>query len=139
MGRKRKQRRGVERGASTREVTHPNAAGIDLGSEGSYVAVPADRDAQPVRRFGCYTQDLHELADWLGQCGIDTVAISPIVSTPSIGPNKHLRREEKKRCLHRVGIFQAPMALRNSRMKAGRSGHALLVMRFPSTTTSASS
>jgi len=75
MGRKRKQRGGVERGRSTREVTHPNAAGIDLGSTGSYVAVPADRDAQPVRSFGCYTQDLHELADWLGRCGIDTVAM----------------------------------------------------------------
>ena len=67
--------RGVERGRTAREVTHPNAAGIDLGCDGSYVAVPPDRDAQPVRRFGCYTPDLEALADWLAACGVDTVAM----------------------------------------------------------------
>ena len=30
---------------------NPNAAGIDCGSEEHYVAVPADRDAAPVRSF----------------------------------------------------------------------------------------
>ena len=67
--------RQVARGATSREVRHPNAAGIDLGCNGSYVAVPAERDPQPVRRFGCYTPDLEALADWLVQCGIDTVAM----------------------------------------------------------------
>ena len=47
------------------EVMHPNAAGIDIGAEESYVAVPEDRDAQPVRKFGCFTEDLHALANWL--------------------------------------------------------------------------
>ena len=37
------------------QIIHENAAGIDIGAEASYVAVPADRDAQPVRRFGCFT------------------------------------------------------------------------------------
>jgi hypothetical protein len=35
------------------EVIHPNAAGIDIGNESHYVAVPPARDSQPVRRFGC--------------------------------------------------------------------------------------
>jgi transposase len=37
--------------------------------------VPADRDEQPVRSFGCFTADLYALADWLEQCGIETVAM----------------------------------------------------------------
>jgi len=57
------------------EVIHPNAAGIDLGSEENWVAVPSDRDEQPVRSFGCFTEDLHALARWLETCGIDTVAM----------------------------------------------------------------
>lgn len=54
---------------------NPNAAGIDCGSESHYVAVPADRDPQPVRRFRTFTTDLRRLADWLTACGIETVAI----------------------------------------------------------------
>jgi transposase len=57
------------------EVVHPNAAGIDVGNASHYVAVPADRDAEPVREFECFTQDLNRLADWLGQCRIQTVAM----------------------------------------------------------------
>jgi transposase len=52
-----------------------NAAGIDIGSEFHFVAVPADRDEQPVRRFSAFTVDLLALADWLKQCGIDTVVM----------------------------------------------------------------
>jgi hypothetical protein len=37
--------------------------------------VPADRDPQPSRRFGTFTQDLLALARWLKQCGIRTVAM----------------------------------------------------------------
>ena len=33
------------------EVTNPNAAGIDIGSASHYVAVPADRDDEPVREL----------------------------------------------------------------------------------------
>jgi len=54
---------------------HLNAAGIDVGGESHYVAVPADRDPQPVRQFGCFTPDLYQLADWLEACGVDTVAM----------------------------------------------------------------
>jgi len=57
------------------EVVHPNAAGIDIGNAAHYVAVPPDRDAEPVRRFDCFTQDLHAMADWLKRCGIATMAM----------------------------------------------------------------
>ncbi len=57
------------------EIVHPNAAGIDIGNAAHYVAVPPDRDRQAVRRFECFTEDLKKMADWLIQCGIDTVAM----------------------------------------------------------------
>ncbi|MGE3509046.1 MAG: IS110 family transposase [Vicinamibacterales bacterium] len=53
----------------------PNAAGIDCGSRYHHVAVPPDRDGEPVRRFQTLTPDLHRLADWLQACGVDTVAM----------------------------------------------------------------
>lgn len=56
-------------------LVNPNAAGIDIGSREHYVCVPADRDDQPVRSFSTFTQDLNALADWLIQCGIETVAM----------------------------------------------------------------
>ncbi len=57
------------------QVVNPNAAGIDIGSEVHYVAVPPDRDSEPVRSFKCFTADLNRLADWLDECGIETVAM----------------------------------------------------------------
>jgi transposase len=56
-------------------LTHPNAAGIDIGSAAHLVAVPADRDDEPVREFKSFTADLQALADWLEACGVDTVAM----------------------------------------------------------------
>lgn len=56
-------------------ITHPNAAGIDIGSASHFVAVPAERDAEPVREFPSFTADLNALADWLTACGVDTVAM----------------------------------------------------------------
>ena len=60
---------------AVQEVVHPNAAGIDIGAKQNWVAVPADRDEQPVRSFGCFTEDLRAMALWLQACGIDTVAM----------------------------------------------------------------
>src|SRR4051812_28184893 len=54
---------------------HPNAAGLDIGSEEIVVAVPADRDSQPIRVFATFTPDLHALVAWFVACGIDTVAM----------------------------------------------------------------
>jgi transposase len=57
------------------EVVHPDAAGIDIGNESHYAAVPPSRDSQPVRRFGCTTAELKTIAAWLQQCRIRTVAM----------------------------------------------------------------
>ena len=57
------------------EVVHPQAAGIDIGNESHYVAVPPNLDPQPVRCFGCTTAELKKMAEWLTQCGIRTVAL----------------------------------------------------------------
>lgn len=56
-------------------VINPNAAGIDIGGAFHFVAVPSDRDEKPVRRFESFTEDLNQLANWLKQCGIKTVAM----------------------------------------------------------------
>jgi transposase len=75
----RKQRREMTRKMHSEdlslEVVHPHAAGIDIGNEAHYVAVPPDRDNKSVRRFGCTTAELKEMAVWLKQCGIRTVAM----------------------------------------------------------------
>ena len=57
------------------EVEHPNAAGIDIGAKAIWVSVREDCASDPVRSFGTMTTDLHELADWLHDCGVDTVAM----------------------------------------------------------------
>jgi transposase len=57
------------------EVIYPNAAGIDVGSASHWVAVPADRDEQPVREFRSFTAELNALADWLDGCRIETVVM----------------------------------------------------------------
>jgi transposase len=57
------------------KVIHPNAAGLDIGSEEIWAAVAPDRTAEAVRQFGTFTPDLHALADWLTVCGVDTVAM----------------------------------------------------------------
>ncbi len=54
---------------------HPNAAGMDIGADEIVVAVPPDRDPQPVRVFRTFTPDLVALVAWLLACGIDTVAM----------------------------------------------------------------
>src|SRR5438876_3509079 len=75
----RKQRREMARklyvGDLSLEVVHPHAAGIDIGNQAHYVAVPPDHDNKSVRRFGCTTAELKDMAAWLKQCRIRTVAM----------------------------------------------------------------
>ena len=52
-----------------------NAAGIDVGATSHFVAVPADRAEQPVQEFEAFTADLYRLADWLAECGVETVVM----------------------------------------------------------------
>ena len=56
-------------------IVHRHAAGIDIGATFHVVAVPADADEEPVRKFNSFTGDLHELAEWLQRVGITTVAM----------------------------------------------------------------
>jgi transposase len=56
-------------------IVNPNAAGIDVGNESHFVAVPADRDTTAVQEFGCWTADLVRMCEWLRACGIETVAL----------------------------------------------------------------
>jgi hypothetical protein len=57
------------------DVVHPDAAGIDVGGSEHWVAVSPDRDPEPVRRFGCFTVDLREMAQWLIDKGVRSVAM----------------------------------------------------------------
>ena len=57
------------------ECIEPNAAGIDVGSRSIYVAVGGEREAEPVRCFATFTEDLRAMAAWLKQCGITTIAM----------------------------------------------------------------
>jgi transposase len=56
-------------------LTHPDAAGIDIGSASHWVAVPPHTDDEPVREFASFTAELMKLADWLDACGVKTVAM----------------------------------------------------------------
>ena len=46
-----------------------------MGNGAHYVAVRPEQDAEPVRRFECFTADLHRMADWLEACEVKTVAM----------------------------------------------------------------
>jgi len=54
---------------------HFHAAGIAGGATEHWVAIPEDRDEEPVRRFGAFTADLYVLAEWLQQWQIETVVM----------------------------------------------------------------
>jgi len=57
------------------KIVNPNAAGIDISTKEHYVAVPEGRSKEDVRCFQSFTRDLHELAHWLKECDVDTVAM----------------------------------------------------------------
>jgi transposase len=69
----RKPKKGLSFGE--RPVEQPCAAGIDIGAREIFVAVHYDPDEKPVRRFGTFTEDLEQMADWLERCGVTTVAM----------------------------------------------------------------
>jgi transposase len=57
------------------EIVHPDAAGIDVGGSEHWVAVSPERDAEPVRSFRCFTADVREMAEWLVEKGVRSVAM----------------------------------------------------------------
>jgi transposase len=56
-------------------IIHPNAAGIDISSKEHYVAVDPNTNAQPIKAFGSYTDDLEAMVNWLKECKVDTIAM----------------------------------------------------------------
>lgn len=75
MGQRPRVLRGQRKIIGAFEEVNLHAAGIDAGAEAHWVSVPEDRDPEPVKKFGAFTEDLYALADWLLQCRIVTVAI----------------------------------------------------------------
>ena len=114
-----------------RPVLVPNAGGIDIGAREILVAVPPDRDQDPVRVFETFTEDLERMADWLLRCGVTTVAMEstgvywiPLYEvleakgvTPCLVDASHMknvpgRRTDWHECqwlqyLHSVGLLRA--------------------------------
>jgi transposase len=72
---KRRKQKAVRIDVEALSQVAANAAGIDLGGSTHWVAVPPDRDEQPVREYSAYTRGLHEIADWLRDCRVTTVAM----------------------------------------------------------------
>ena len=56
-------------------IVHPNAAGIDIGAKEFFVAIPEDRSESSIRKFECFTDDLHQAAKWMKDHRIDSVAM----------------------------------------------------------------
>ncbi len=69
-----RKRTGTRGGGSPGSGLQADAAGVDVGATEIYIAVPEDRDAEPVRCFATFTEDLMAAA-WLERCRIKTVAM----------------------------------------------------------------
>ena len=82
MSTHRKKAKPAVKAAGKRESLPPElsrvnlgAAGVDVGAGSHFVAVPEGRCEQPVQEFASFTADLYRMADWLAECGVETVAM----------------------------------------------------------------
>ena len=57
------------------KLVNSGAAAVDIGSTMHMAAVNPDISDTPVRAFGTFTQDLHDLAEWFESCGVTSVAM----------------------------------------------------------------
>lgn len=57
------------------EQINLSAAGIDVGANSHFVAIPPGYDEISVREFTSFTTDLNAMAAWLKRCGIKTIAM----------------------------------------------------------------
>jgi transposase len=55
------------------EIVNPQAAGVDVGSRSHWVAI--GQQEKDVREFGVFNQDLFEMADWLNEKQVRTIAM----------------------------------------------------------------
>lgn len=56
-------------------MVNPGAAAIDIGSTMHMAAVSPDADENPVRAFGTFTGDQHDMARWFKACRVTSVAM----------------------------------------------------------------
>ena len=71
-----KRKKPTKAGPATLPVLQPRVAGVDIGSTQHWVCGPARADGEPnVRVFGTTTPQLHELADWLVEQDVTSVAM----------------------------------------------------------------
>ena len=56
-------------------MVSPGAAAIDIGSTMHMAAINPSADDNPVRAFGTFTGDLHDMARWFKACGVTSVAM----------------------------------------------------------------
>src|SRR5437660_3864507 len=72
------QRRAVERSRAM-EVVYPCCCGLDVHKKSITACVlwaqGKGKSRKEKKRFGTFTHDLLQLADWLGQCGVTHVAM----------------------------------------------------------------
>ncbi len=54
-------------------LVHPHAAGIDIGSKSHFVCV--GKAIEDVREFSVFTEDLHQMAKWLKENKVTTIAM----------------------------------------------------------------
>ena len=62
-----------EQDAIAMQVVNPHAAGVDVGSRSHWVAT--GQNENDVREFGVFNQDLFEMADWLAEKKVRTIAM----------------------------------------------------------------
>ena len=74
---KRKSKRRTKSLPPGLEKVNLHAAGIDVAGGLHAVAVPpgASSDGEDVKEFEAFTRDLHEIAKWLKDCDVATVAM----------------------------------------------------------------
>ena len=72
------------------DIIHPHAAGIDIGSRSHFVAI--GQDDSDVKEFGVFANDNENLANWLKENNIETVALE---STGTYWQNLYLVLQQK--------------------------------------------
>jgi transposase len=63
------------RGSLDLTTVNAAAAAVDIGSRMHVAAVDPACSEDPVRTFGTFTKDLHDLADWFWSCRVTTIAM----------------------------------------------------------------
>ncbi len=63
----------MENDSISMKIINPKSAGIDIGSRSHWVAI--GQEDKDVREFGVFNEDLYDLAQWLTEIQIRTIAM----------------------------------------------------------------